>query len=88
MVLSHHGRHTGVREVSEQCGVGRDGLSALAIVKAARDHGLTATAYKAEAIADAPSRPWRTGGTTTSSSSNGRPPGTSTWSTRRWAAAG
>ncbi|TKK88096.1 peptidase domain-containing ABC transporter [Herbidospora galbida] len=54
MVLSHHGRHTGVREVSEQCGVGRDGLSALAIVKAARGYGLTATAYKAETVTDAP----------------------------------
>lgn len=40
MILSYYGRKTGVAEVRERCGVGRDGLSALAIVKAARQYGL------------------------------------------------
>ncbi|GAA0384909.1 NHLP family bacteriocin export ABC transporter peptidase/permease/ATPase [Acrocarpospora corrugata] len=54
MVLSHHGRHSSVREVSEQCGVGRDGLSALAIVRAAREHGLRADAFSVKELAGAP----------------------------------
>ncbi len=36
MVLSYHGRKTSISEIREQCGLGRDGLSALALVKAAR----------------------------------------------------
>lgn len=40
MLLSYHGRKTTVSEVREQCGVGRDGLSALSIVKAARKYGM------------------------------------------------
>ena len=40
MVLSYHGRKTTVSEVREQCGVGRDGLSALSIVKSARKYGM------------------------------------------------
>lgn len=40
MILSYYGRTTSVSEVQERCGVGRDGLSALAIVKAARQYGL------------------------------------------------
>lgn len=40
MILSYYGRATTVSEVQERCGVGRDGLSALAIVKAGRQYGL------------------------------------------------
>ena len=40
MVLSYYGRKTSVSEVSTHCEIGRDGLSALNIVKAARHYGL------------------------------------------------
>jgi ABC-type bacteriocin/lantibiotic exporter with double-glycine peptidase domain len=40
MILSYYGRKTSVSEVRDYCGVGRDGLSALNIVKAARSYGL------------------------------------------------
>jgi ATP-binding cassette, subfamily B, bacterial len=39
MVLSYYGRKTTISEVREQCGIGRDGLTALDIVKAARKYG-------------------------------------------------
>lgn len=40
MVMSYYGRKTTVSEVREFCGVGRDGLTALNIVKAARNYGM------------------------------------------------
>ncbi len=40
MILTYYGRKTSVSEVRERCGVGRDGLSAFGIVKAARSYGL------------------------------------------------
>ncbi|TMC22163.1 MAG: peptidase domain-containing ABC transporter [Chloroflexi bacterium] len=40
MMLSYYGRKTSVSEVRERCNVGRDGLSALDIVKAARNYNL------------------------------------------------
>ncbi|HEY7124511.1 MAG TPA: peptidase domain-containing ABC transporter [Ktedonobacterales bacterium] len=40
MLLSYYGRKTSVSEVRERCQVGRDGLSALDIVKAARTYHL------------------------------------------------
>jgi len=40
MILSYYGRKTSVSEVRERCGVGRDGLSALSIARAARSYGL------------------------------------------------
>ncbi len=40
MILSYYGRKTSVSEVRDYCGVGRDGLSALNIVKAACSYGL------------------------------------------------
>lgn len=40
MILNYYGRATSISKVQERCGVGRDGLSALAIVKAARQYGL------------------------------------------------
>ncbi|WP_310741515.1 peptidase domain-containing ABC transporter [Microbispora sp. H10670] len=46
MVLHHHGHRTTVTELSSRLGVGRDGLSARAIVAGAREHGLTAKAFQ------------------------------------------
>ncbi|MEV4161466.1 peptidase domain-containing ABC transporter [Nonomuraea dietziae] len=46
MVLHHHGHRTTVTELSGDLGVGRDGLSARAIVAGAREYGLTAKAFK------------------------------------------
>jgi ATP-binding cassette, subfamily B, bacterial len=40
MILCYHGRKTSVSEVSTHCDIGRDGLSALNIVKAARSYGM------------------------------------------------
>ncbi len=40
MILSYYGRKTSVSEVRDRCGVGRDGLSALGLAKAARQYGL------------------------------------------------
>ncbi|WP_201362602.1 peptidase domain-containing ABC transporter [Dictyobacter formicarum] len=40
MILCYHGRKTTISEISNQAGVGRDGLSALEIVKTARKYGL------------------------------------------------
>ncbi|MEV4225469.1 peptidase domain-containing ABC transporter [Nonomuraea sp. NPDC049725] len=46
MVLGHHGHRTTVTELSERLGVGRDGLSARAVVAGAREHGLAAKALR------------------------------------------
>jgi ABC-type bacteriocin/lantibiotic exporter with double-glycine peptidase domain len=40
MIMSYYGRETRIAEVQERCGVGRDGLTARSIVKAARQYGL------------------------------------------------
>ncbi|HET8840752.1 MAG TPA: cysteine peptidase family C39 domain-containing protein, partial [Ktedonobacteraceae bacterium] len=40
MILSYYGRTTSISEIREHCGPARDGLSALALVKAARRYGL------------------------------------------------
>src|SRR5437588_1664515 len=40
MVLSYYGRQTRVTEIRNDYGIGRDGLSALDIVKAARSYGM------------------------------------------------
>ncbi|MBV9230606.1 MAG: peptidase domain-containing ABC transporter, partial [Chloroflexi bacterium] len=40
MILSYYGRKTSVSELRTRCGVGRDGLSALSLVRAARAYGL------------------------------------------------
>ena len=40
MILNYYGRATSISEVQERCGIGRDGLSALTIAKAARQYGL------------------------------------------------
>lgn len=40
MILNYYGYKTGVADVRQRCGVGRDGLSALTIVKAGRAYGL------------------------------------------------
>ncbi len=48
MILSYYGRATTVAEIRERCGVGRDGLSALNLVKAARSYGLRVRAVSLE----------------------------------------
>ena len=40
MILSYHGRKTSVSEVRDRVGLGRDGLTALEIVKAGRGYGM------------------------------------------------
>ncbi|GLV53801.1 NHLP family bacteriocin export ABC transporter peptidase/permease/ATPase [Dictyobacter sp. S3.2.2.5] len=40
MILNYHGCVTTISEVQERCGVGRDGLSALAILTSAHQYGL------------------------------------------------
>ncbi|HEY5808273.1 MAG TPA: peptidase domain-containing ABC transporter [Povalibacter sp.] len=45
MVLAYHGHHAPLPEVREACGVSRDGVNALAILRAAERYGLQATAY-------------------------------------------
>ncbi len=48
MVLAHHGHHAPLSEVRETCAVSRDGVNALAILRAAENYGLNAKAYRAE----------------------------------------
>src|SRR5260221_11117165 len=40
MILSYYGRKTTISEIHDQCGVGRDGLSARQLVEAARKLGM------------------------------------------------
>lgn len=48
MILSYYGRQTSVSEVCEQCGAGRDGISALGLVRAANAYGLRTRALTVE----------------------------------------
>ncbi|HZO73023.1 MAG TPA: peptidase domain-containing ABC transporter [Ktedonobacteraceae bacterium] len=48
MILCYYGRKTSVSEISEYHGVGRDGLSALSIVNAARSYGLRVRAVSVQ----------------------------------------
>ncbi|MBX6341064.1 MAG: peptidase domain-containing ABC transporter, partial [Thermomicrobiaceae bacterium] len=48
MILSYHGRATRVAECRERFGIGRDGVTALSIVRAARGYGLRVKAYTLE----------------------------------------
>jgi ABC-type bacteriocin/lantibiotic exporter with double-glycine peptidase domain len=48
MILNYHRRKTTVAEVRETCSLGRDGLSGLTIVRAARGYGLRVRAYSIE----------------------------------------
>jgi ABC-type bacteriocin/lantibiotic exporter with double-glycine peptidase domain len=48
MILSYFGRKTQVVELSEACGVGRDGLTARTITQTARRYGLRVKAYSLE----------------------------------------
>jgi ATP-binding cassette subfamily B protein len=52
MVLTYYGRATSVSEVRKHCGVGRNGLSALDLVKAARSYGLRVRAHSLKESAD------------------------------------
>lgn len=45
MILNYYGRQTDIREIRASSGIGRDGLSALQIVRAARNYGLQARAF-------------------------------------------
>lgn len=45
MILSYHGRETSLSECRERLGIGRDGVTALTIAKAARALGLRVKAY-------------------------------------------
>jgi ATP-binding cassette subfamily B protein len=48
MILSYHGRQTGISELREGCAVGRDGVTAQAMAKIARECGLRAKGYSVE----------------------------------------
>jgi ATP-binding cassette, subfamily B, bacterial len=51
MVARFHGRHTPLPEAREECGAGRDGVSAGALVRAARTFGLEVTARRGDTSA-------------------------------------
>jgi ABC-type bacteriocin/lantibiotic exporter with double-glycine peptidase domain len=48
MILSYYGRQSGICEVRERCGVGRDGISARGLVQAAGAYGLRTRALRVE----------------------------------------
>ncbi len=48
MLLRAHGHHAELPEIREACGVSRDGVSALSIVRVAREYGLVPTARRLE----------------------------------------
>ena len=48
MVLAYHGHHAPLSELRQTCGVSRSGADALALVRAARRYGLTASGLKVE----------------------------------------
>ena len=50
MLLTYYGYQTTTGEISEECGVGRDGLSAHSIVKAARRYGMQVQAIAIDNI--------------------------------------
>ncbi|GAA2870375.1 cyclolysin T1SS permease/ATPase CyaB [Streptosporangium fragile] len=51
MILAAHGHHTTVRAVADGLDVGRDGVTALSLVRAARRYGLTTRAFSIGAAA-------------------------------------
>lgn len=52
MILNYYKRPTAISEVRDNCGVGRDGLSAQTIARAARGYGLQVRAYSIKNLAD------------------------------------
>lgn len=48
MVLAHHGHHGSLAEVRQACGVSRDGATALALIRAARQYGLESEGAQVE----------------------------------------
>src|SRR5487761_522436 len=48
MILSYHGRKTSISEIYKNIGIGRDGLSALSLVQAARRYGLKVRTISSE----------------------------------------
>ncbi|MFK0025226.1 ATP-binding cassette domain-containing protein [Streptomyces sp. NPDC090798] len=53
VVLSAHGRHVPLHELREVCGVGRDGVTAAAIVRAAGEYGLRGAGRRVRLQTDA-----------------------------------
>ncbi len=49
MVLRHHGYHASLAEVRERCGTSRDGVSALALKRAAETYGLNCVGLRIDA---------------------------------------
>ncbi|MBO3462199.1 peptidase domain-containing ABC transporter [Aetokthonos hydrillicola Thurmond2011] len=52
MILSYYGRQTQVSECRELIGIGRDGVTAETLARAARTYGLQVKAYSVEDLAD------------------------------------
>jgi len=50
MILSYHGRETSLAECRDRLGIGRDGVTALTIAKAARAIGLRVKAYSLQSL--------------------------------------
>ncbi|WP_242345365.1 peptidase domain-containing ABC transporter [Anaeromyxobacter terrae] len=48
MILGHYGHHAPLAEVRQACGISRDGADALALVRAAREYGLTVQGVRVE----------------------------------------
>jgi ATP-binding cassette, subfamily B, bacterial len=48
MILAYYGRQTDISEIRKQCGIGRDGLSAFGLIKAARAYGMRSRAFTVE----------------------------------------
>lgn len=48
MILAYYGKYITLEQAREDCGVSRDGQSALNIIKAARNYGMNANGYKME----------------------------------------
>ena len=59
MVLAFYGKWIPLEQVREDCGVSRDGSNAKNILKAARNYGMTASAYRYSGSCSSLSPPYR-----------------------------